>query len=68
MMGDGADEIGPFTIGGTRTPTGEVNFMKQYHGAHCVNYKGHMSPDGTSITGNYSVGSATGGFIMTMEN
>ena len=66
-MGDGTDEIGPFIIWGTRTPCGEVNFIRQYCGAHCVNYKGHMCPDGATISGDYSGGSATGGFIMTME-
>ena len=67
VVGEGTDEIGGFSIVGQRSPSGEVKFTKQYHGQHSVAYHGQLVPDGTSMHGSYSVGSAVGSFIMTLQ-
>lgn len=40
VNGDGSDQVGEFTITGTYTDDNNVEFVKQYTGAHAVNYNG----------------------------
>jgi hypothetical protein len=61
MTGDGADGIGLFVISGHySTQSGECFWDKQYVGRHAVDYKGYR--EGKGIWGNWTVGSAKGGF------
>ena len=65
--GSGDDEIGTFSINGNFDPmTGEIAFVKRYHGAHSVNYSGRVTPDGLSMYGRYDVG-GFGGDEFTMS-
>ena len=54
--------MGTFAIAGQRTPTGQVHFIKQYHGKH-----GNFTPDEKSTHGAYKSGDAVGCFIMTLQ-
>lgn len=47
IHGNGSDEVGEFTIDGTFSPSGDVNFVKQYIGQHAVQYSGKY--DGNRI-------------------
>lgn len=69
VSGDGDDEISLFSINGPFDPlTGEISFTKYYHGQHTVEYTGHVTPDGYTMTGEYSVGEYTGDvFRMTFN-
>ena len=67
IMGEGNDGIGSFSIEGICYPSGDVNFVKQYHGQHAVNYTGRLSPDGTRMSGTYTAGAAFGNFFMALR-
>ena len=68
ITGEGQDQVGTFTLlNGQVGPTGQVQFTKQYHEQHAVNYTGQLTKDGTSMSGMYSVGSSEGSFIMTQQ-
>jgi len=67
INGAGSDAIGAFTINGTFSPAnGAVTFVKQYTGAHSVNYNGTLA-NGT-ITGTWEIpGNCSGGFELKQD-
>lgn len=68
VIGNGQDEIGPFTIDGERTSETKLQFVKQYHGKHSIKYVGELSPDKRSIEGTFSGDGKTGTFSMTKQD
>jgi len=68
VNGSGDDEIGTFSISGSFNPlTGDISFLKRYHGAHAVNYSGKVTSDGCSMSGQYSVGGFGDDFTMSIN-
>ena len=63
IKGHGSDENGAFTIlGGMHGK--EVRFVKQYTGAHAVNYSGHINNQGI-INGKWEIpGNCDGSFLL----
>ena len=45
VLGQGNDDIGPFTMAGTYDNGGSIRFVKQYVGKHAVEYEGHLVCD-----------------------
>ena len=68
ILGEGRDKSGTFAIAGQRTPTGQVHFIKQYHGKHSVSCDGNLTPDEKSMHGTYTAGDAVGCFIMMLQS
>lgn len=66
IKGKGKDEIGKFKIHGHINAAGAIHFKKEYHGAHTVDYNGHWGANG-EITGQWSVGGATGSFNLSQN-
>ncbi|XP_063406891.1 uncharacterized protein LOC134690774 [Mytilus trossulus] len=67
VSGKGDDEIGKFSINGDWiSSSGKIQFCKQYHGAHSVDYSGQLSSDGRSMKGKYNVCGFSDSFTMTV--
>ena len=67
IYGSGQDTVGIFTITGTWGEDGAVNFVKQYEGAHAVNYTGTFSSP-TKITGDWEIpDNCKGTFEMNVD-
>jgi hypothetical protein len=65
IQGSGQDENGSFNITGQMNNT-QCTFVKQYHGAHSVNYQGQVN--GNRIAGQWSIpGNCQGGFEIYFE-
>jgi hypothetical protein len=65
VHGQGSDAIGQFTLQGKLTGS-NVNFTKQYHGAHSVQYNGTMNSN--VMQGQWSIpGTCQGSFELRME-
>jgi hypothetical protein len=64
VHGQGSDAVGAFTIQGQQNGT-SVNFTKQYHGAHTVQYNGQLQ--GNVVNGTWSLQGMTGSFQLSME-
>lgn len=64
-MGYGSDDVGQFQVQGYVTPHAEAVFVKQYIGAHAVNYQGRLSGD--SISGSWSLSGMTGDFKISKQ-
>lgn len=63
IKGHGSDDNGPFTIEGAMAGK-EVKFVKQYTGAHAVNYSGHIDNQGV-IQGKWEIpGNCDGSFKL----
>lgn len=61
MSGDGIDRIGRFSIRGSYDPESrEVQWTKQYFGAHSVDYRGYR--EGRGIWGTWDCRGHRGGF------
>ena len=65
ISGEGEDEVGRFEFIGFYHPDGRCRFIKQYKGAHQVNYEGRR--EGQTIHGQWEVQGTTGGFRMWKE-
>jgi len=62
IYGSGSDTVGAFSISGTWGEDGAVSFVKQYEGAHAVNYNGtFITP--TKISGNWEIPDNCSGFF-----
>jgi hypothetical protein len=59
VYGEGSDPVGAFTLIGTVGDAGDVAFVKQYEGAHAVNYNGQLT--GGNIAGNWEIPDNCGG-------
>jgi hypothetical protein len=59
VYGEGSDPVGAFTLIGTVGDAGDVAFVKQYEGAHAVNYNGQLT--GGTIAGNWEIPDNCGG-------
>jgi antitoxin component YwqK of YwqJK toxin-antitoxin module len=59
VYGEGSDAVGSFTLNGTIGDAAEVSFVKQYEGAHAVNYSGQCI--GATISGNWDIPDNCGG-------
>ncbi|CAC5424568.1 unnamed protein product [Mytilus coruscus] len=67
VSGKGDDGIGKFSINGDWiSSSGKIQFCKQYHGAHSVDYSGQLSCDGRSMKGKYNVSGFSDNFTMTV--
>ena len=67
IHGSGSDTVGSFTITGTWGDDGAVNFVKQYEGAHAVNYTGKFSSE-TQITGTWDIpDESNGNFELNVD-
>ncbi|XP_071144320.1 uncharacterized protein [Mytilus edulis] len=67
VSGQGDDGIGKFSINGDgNSSTGKLQFYKQYHGAHNVDYSGQLSCNGRSMHGIYNVRGLSDSFTMTV--
>merc|ERR1712226_1787458 len=65
IYGGGSDAVGSFTISGTWSD--EVQFSKQYTGAHAVMYKG-KADNGNKVVGTWEIpGNCDGTFWLEME-
>jgi hypothetical protein len=63
ILGDGIDDIALFTIDGVfDAPTNEAAWTKSYLGMHSVEYRGLYNQ--RSISGNWTISIATGGFMI----
>lgn len=66
INGSGSDAIGNFEIVGSMDDSLNCNFVKQYEGAHAVNYSGPLV-DGTTITGTWEIpGNCDGTFEISI--
>ncbi|VDI48491.1 Hypothetical predicted protein [Mytilus galloprovincialis] len=67
VSGEGDDGIGKFSINGDWiSSSGKIQFCKQYHGKHSVDYSGQLSCDGRSMKGKYNVSGFSDNFTMTV--
>ena len=56
LTGDGADQFGRFKVAGTYSvESGKVSFVKQYVGAHAVDYHGFGEVEHEGIWGNWTI-------------
>lgn len=63
VWGGGQDPVGGFEVKGLHNlENHDVHFIKQYHGAHQVVYKGKR--EGKEIKGNWELAGMTGGFYL----
>ena len=60
IQGSGTDDIGDFTFGG-RWDDSEMEFTKQYIGAHAVYYRGPLNDKGTKCEGKWEIPGDCGG-------
>jgi hypothetical protein len=66
ILGDGIDDIAPFTIDGVFDPaTNLAHWTKSYIGMHRVEYRGRY--DGRSISGDWTLAGRSGGFQIWPE-
>ncbi|VDI67187.1 Hypothetical predicted protein [Mytilus galloprovincialis] len=66
ITGGGSDSVGTFTIDGSLNPLSkDINFVKAYT-SHNVSYTGQVTADVCTMYGQYTVGSTTGAFNMTI--
>ncbi|CAF2614779.1 unnamed protein product [Rotaria sp. Silwood2] len=71
VLGQGNDEIGPFTMAGNYDNEGKVSFTKQYVGQHSVEYNGNIYCDnfgGFKIQGHWSIEDETDEFYLESIN
>ena len=68
ILGRGSDQVGQFSINGMLNRTGTINFTKQYHGQHAVQYSGIVG--NKIIKGKWSIpgtGTEPGEFEIQMD-
>ncbi|VDI74281.1 Hypothetical predicted protein, partial [Mytilus galloprovincialis] len=66
VSGQGDDRIVKFSINGDwNSSTGKLQFYKQYHGAHNVEYSGQLLCNGRSMHGIYNIRGLAESFTMT---
>lgn len=66
IYGSGSDAVGSFDLAGHVYPNGDVQFRKQYHGQHAVEYRGHLH-NGV-IEGTWTLQGMSGQFRIAMDD